>query len=336
MKAIIIDQHHWCDTNNKSADYSNILMPLLNLPHIMHTLKQLHAASVTEVIVLTDAEISAELNTEMQMDGVVQFHAELSLKQLDKGDDDLLILPGNVLLDLNYSQFHKLHKAADGKLSRAIPTAPAIPGNSNYFHPIILNIKGLKGETTDKNYLSSQALLNVCERHPESQNAFQLINAIYNLNSHRGYWEAHRHLLLSDAKADFIPGFPVHENVWVDINTRVDPSSTTQGFAILGKNCKIHKNVSFKGFVVIGDNVIIDEATIIEDSVIRSDTFIGSDLYIQNAVISGNKLYRADYDAVLNLEDGWLLGSTRAKQRIVKSWFQSKGTRDDYWGVNAN
>ncbi len=336
MKAIIIDQESWSNTNKNSADYSNILMPLLNLPHIMHTLKQLHAASVTEVIVLTDAEISAELITEMQMDGPVQFQRELSLKQVDEDQTDYLILPGNVLLDMDYSQFQALHNAADGKRSRAIPSTPVSSGNSKYFNPVILTKDGLKRETGDKTSLSPQAVLNVCKRHPESQNAFQLINDIYNLNSHRGYWEAHRYLLLSEAKTDVIPGFPLRENVWVDINTRVDPSSTTQGFAILGKNCKIHKDVRFKGFVVIGDHVIIDEATIIEDSVIRSDTFIGSDLHIKNAVVSENKLYRADYDAMLNLEDGWLLGSTRAKQRLVKSWFQSKRSQDDHWGVNAN
>jgi len=336
MKTIIIDQEQWTSAGKESTDNSNILTPLVNIPQISHTLKQLHAASVTEVIVLTDQEISDSLKAELQMDGSVQFYPELSLMQLDVEEDDVLILPGNVLLDMNYSQFHQLHKDAGGTFSRAIPTQPASLENDKYFHPVIINSKALKDGFGDNANLGPKALLNVCKRQQESQNAFQLINGIYNLNSHQGYWEAHRHLLLSDSKVDFLPGFPLHENVWVDVNTRVSAGSTTQGFALLGKNCKIHQNVTFKGFVVIGDNVIIDEGTIIEDSVIRSDTFIGSDLYIQNAVISENKLYRADHDAVLNLEDGWLLGSTRTKQRFVKSWFQSKRTNDAFRGVSAN
>ena len=336
MKTIIIDQEQWTSVGKESTDYSNIFKPLLNIPQISHTLKQLYAASVTEVIVLTDQEISDSLKAEIQMDGSVQFQPELSLTQIDMEEDDLLILPGNVLLDMNYSQFHKLHKDAGGFFSRAIPTNPASLENGKYFHPVIINSKSLADGFGDNANLSSKALLNVCKRKQESHNAFQLINAIYSLNSHRCYWEAHRHLLLSDSKMDFLPGFPLHENVWVDVNTRVSSSSTTQGFALLGKNCKIHQDVKFKGFVVIGNNVIIDEGTTIEDSVIRSDTFIGSDLYIQNAVISRNKLYRADHDAVLNLEDGWLLGSTRTKQRFVNSWFQSKRTNDDFSGVSAN
>ena len=73
-----------------------------------------------------------------------------------------------------------------------------------------------------------------------------------------------------------------------DEKTEIDSDCSIIMPSIIGKNCKIKKNVRIGPYASIGDNTIISSNVKIENSIIMSDCKIEDGLKINNSIISSN------------------------------------------------
>jgi len=333
MRAIIIDRPIRTSKTELTSDYSGLFTTVFNVPLVVRKIKKLKAQGIKDIIVLTDRPAPRELRDGSPWGVQLSYVRELELTDLEDTAENILLLPGNVLLELDYSKFEAWHKLARSPLSRATskPANWSLP--SQYFHPTILSSNILRSGFMEKKSMSTLAILNFVNRVHQKYFSVQLVETVSGLTSNQEFWQAHQSYMNNGLDSDTLEGFPHHDNIWIDLNTRVDHSTEIKGFALIGKNCKIHRDVKLKGFVVIGDDVIIDREAIIEDSIVRSNTYIGSDVHVKNAVVNQNRLFRADYDSMLKVEESWLMGPNKASS--ASKWFQRDLNTEDMWGRPA-
>lgn len=333
MKAIIIDRPIRTSKVELTTDYSGLFTTVLNVPLMVRNIKKLKAQGINQMVILTNQVVPRELRDGSPWGVQLNYSQELNLTDIENSEHNWILLPGNVLLDLDYSKFETWHRLAESALSRATPTLANWSLPSQYFHPSILTSETLRSGFMEKRSLSSLALLNLVNRLHQKHFSVQLVQKVSGLTSNQDYWKAHQTHMADGIDPDTLQGFPLDENLWIDLNTRVDKSLSMQGFALVGKNCKINRDVQFKGFVVIGDDVIIDSGAIIEDSIIRSNTYIGSEVHLKNSVVNQNRIYRADYDSMLKVEETWLMGPNETSS--ASKWFQRNAGTGDVWGLAA-
>tara|TARA_B100001750_G_C15209332_1_gene447482 strand:- start:131 stop:697 length:567 start_codon:yes stop_codon:yes gene_type:complete len=73
-----------------------------------------------------------------------------------------------------------------------------------------------------------------------------------------------------------------------DESTNIDSDCSVIMPSIIGKNCRIEKNVKIGPYASIGDNSIISSNVKIENSIIMSNCKIENGLNINNSIISNN------------------------------------------------
>lgn len=308
MRAIIIDRPNKNSKPERTVDYSNIFSRVLNIPLVVRNIKKLKAQGIEQITVLTDQQVPREFRDGLPWGVELTYTSEIEKQMVDNESQNWLILPGNVVLDLDFSKFEVWHVMAEATVSYATPRAFNRTLPEQYIHPTMMTAEALRNGATEKGSLSAVALINLANRLHQKPYTVELVDVLSDLSSNLDFWNAHHVQMVADIDTDTLQGFPLSDNVWVDLNTRVDDSVETNGFVLMGKNCKIHRDVEFKGFVVIEDDVIIDRGAIIENSIIRNNTYIGSEVSVKNAVVNQSRLYRADYDSILKVEDQWLMG----------------------------
>jgi NDP-sugar pyrophosphorylase family protein len=333
MKAIIIDRPIRTSKVELTTDYSGLFTTVLNVPLMVRNIKKLKAQGINQMVILTNQVVPRELRDGSPWGVQLNYSQELNLTDIENSEHNWILLPGNVLLDLDYSKFETWHKIAESALSRATPRISNWALPSQYFHPSILTSETLRSGCVEKSSLSPLALLNLVNRLHKKPYSVQLVEKVSGLTSNQDFWKAHHTHMADEIDFDALEGFPLENNLWIDLNTRVDKSLSIQGFALIGKNCKINSEVQFKGFVVIGDDVIIDRGAIIENSIIRGNTYIGSDMHLKNAVVNQNRIYRADYDSMLKVEEPWLMGPNQTSS--ASKWFHRNAGTTDAWAQVA-
>ncbi len=128
-----------------------------------------------------------------------------------------------------------------------------------------------------------------------------------------GYWEdvgtleaylrAHTDVL--DKKVEVaIPGFPLHDDVWIGEGAEVHPSAVVRGPAIIGDNCRVGAGAEIGAHTVLGSNVRIGENTVLERTVIHDNTYLAGGVTARGAVIARS----CDIRLGAHLEDGVVLG----------------------------
>ncbi len=333
MKAIILDKPIRTSKSILNSDYSSLFSPVLNVPLIVRYIKGLKAQGVKQITILTDQAVPADMRDGSPWDVQLSYARKLTSKDIEQSKENWIMLPGNVILDMDYTKFEIWHNTAKSTVSRAIPRLSQWSLPSQYFHPTIFSAETLKNGLLEKRSLTSAALQNLVNRLHQKQFSVQLVESVGGLTSNQDYWEAHQSHYKQGIDKDSLQGFPLMDKLWIDLNTRVDKSVENIGFTLIGKNCKINRGVKFKGFVVIGDDVIIDCETTIENSIIKSNTYIGSDVHLRNAIVNQNRLYRADYDSMLKVEENWLIGSNTSIDS--SKWFNRKINTPNEYVVTA-
>jgi len=90
-------------------------------------------------------------------------------------------------------------------------------------------------------------------------------------------------------------------------------AAQVSGLARVGRLATVHRRVELVGTVDIGDRCVIDQNAQVIDSVVLPDSYVGRGARVQNAIVAGSWLYRADLDACQRVEDPLLLaGRMRA------------------------
>jgi len=75
---------------------------------------------------------------------------------------------------------------------------------------------------------------------------------------------------------------------WIGEGCEIDPLAFLSGPLIIGRKCRIKKNVEISGATVLGNNSFVDEGAILRDCIIWDNAYIGKGVSIENCIIGKN------------------------------------------------
>lgn len=120
-----------------------------------------------------------------------------------------------------------------------------------------------------------------------------------------------------------LPGYGTDESMTVGMGVSLFDSQTATPPVLIGNESQIEKNVTIKGPVVIGDNVIISENSHLERCVILDNTYIGQNLNISGKIVDAGRIIDPYLDLSINVTDEWLVSGnpTGAIGNLVQRLF---------------
>lgn len=121
------------------------------------------------------------------------------------------------------------------------------------------------------------------------------------------YRQAHKDILDGAINLDF--GIPqISPRVWVGEGTEIDSSVKLNAPVLIGKNCRIGKDVEIAPHTVIGDNVVIQEKASLKHPVIWANTYVGSAASLRACIICNNATIHRGAEIL----EGGVIGSASA------------------------
>ena len=248
----------------------------------------------------------------------------------DELDDTFLVISGDVLTDIDLSEFVAAHTASgalgtialkrvedpvefgivitaeDGRIERFLekPTwgqvfSDTINTGIYVLEPRIFDFIP-QGEVVD---FSSDVFPTALEKGEP------LLGHVV-----EGYWEdvgtldaylrAHQDILDGQVRVD-IDGFTIRENVWLGEGAEVDPDARVDGPAIIGPNCRIEAGAHVGDHTVLGGDVVVKHDAQVVRSVVHEHTYLGTSTRIRGAVIGRG----CDLRSHAAIEPGAVLGN---------------------------
>jgi hypothetical protein len=118
--------------------------------------------------------------------------------------------------------------------------------------------------------------------------------------------------LLEKRFAGLQPGgrFNPSNGTWVSTHADVATDSEISGTVRIGRQVKIHSATRLNGTSDIGDLAVIDRGAEISNTLVMPGTYVGRGARLENAIVWGPWLYRADLDLLQHVDDPLLLGGS--------------------------
>ena len=316
MKTIILEPPAELNQMRPISPYQTLSAPFMNRPILAHQIQHLNDLGITNVAVLTEEVLPAELQDGARWGIELQIAATLPSDFVDDPHEELLVLPGATLIDLDLETFLVKHRETDNELSQAVTEKDTSMPPATAFSPVLIAGRHVIEGIERRGPMNALRLRNLIARLENDMIAVKAVKGILNLADHGRYWEAHERAFRAQPLVDpRTPGFLLREGLQIGLDTRVDDSVVVEGQVLIGENSRIHSDVRLEGFVVIGDNVVIDKGTTVRDSIILSDTYVGTELTLDAAVVNQSLLYHHGHGSATHVEDGFILGPSRLGNR---------------------
>ncbi len=90
-----------------------------------------------------------------------------------------------------------------------------------------------------------------------------------------------------------LEGKLLKEDVMAGEGTRVDPKAKIIPPVFIGKNCQIKGKVYLDGYVVLGDNVILEDGAQISHSVIGNNVYVGEHTEVMGSVVGSSSVIKS-------------------------------------------
>ena len=341
------------------------MLPLLNRPMMEHTMLKLRDLGITEFIVLL--YYKPEIIKEYFKDGE---HLGMKIEYITPdddygtagavkkageliGDENFVIISGDVVTDFDFEKMFDFHKAKNSKLTITLTTVE----NPLQFGVVITSKEGKIEKFLEKPswgevfsdtintgiYIIEPEILN---QIPENENydfgkdlfpsLMQSKVTLWGYNA-KGYWrdvgnpESYREVYedLFSGKVDLNKkGKAINYPdgvLYAEEPLKLDPSVEIIGTVVLGKNITIGKNIKLKNSV-IGDNSIIQERCKISNCAIWKDAYIGKNGVFDSCVICNNNKIEKNVSAKagLILAEGCDVGQLVSFEKDVIIWPDKK------------
>jgi NDP-sugar pyrophosphorylase family protein len=265
--------------------------------------------------------------------------------------ETVLVLPADVLLDLDIEAALSFHRAHGGPATMILHQSR----DSQSRQPVQFDPKGLvqgvgsgltDGQVLEHTgaFIFEPHILQFIPARTHFDSYSQLIPALLatgvdvygysmdgywnDLASYQSYQEAQKVFLLSAYHSDgadidtsllslprirypSIEGQKIAPGIWVGQNHIIHPSARLAPPLCIGENCRIGYGVELGPDVVIGSNVVIDDEATIFQSTILDLTYVGQLVNISDRVVHKTTLIDAQSSESTQVVDPFLLAETR-------------------------
>ena len=341
------------------------MLPVINRPMMEHTMMTLKDLGITEFIVLLyfKPEIIQDYFRDGSDFGIKITYVipdddygtagAVKLAQEYIGDDNFIIISGDLVTDFDFQKIFDFHKERKAQLSIGLTSVE----NPLQFGVVIANEENVIEKFLEKPswgevfsdtintgiYIIEPEILDYI---PEGKN-FDFAKDLFPLLMQRdiplmgysleGYWrdvgnpESYREVfedILGNRLNFVIPGKALSYpdgTLYSDVAYELDKSIEIMGNVVLGRNVTIGKNVKLNN-VVIGDNVTIGEGSHIRNTVFWENITVGKNARLDNSVICNDNIIGKNVTAKagLILAQGCDIGELVTFEQDVTIWPDKK------------
>lgn len=306
------------------------LLPIANKPVVAHLLELLARSDVRQVVM---AVSHMPYETESYFARGERWGLDISYCLVKEGigftpvlkrawsqiQDDVLILPGNIVTDLPISGLvaaHEEHRAdftfsvvhAKGQNDHVVSMTHGHPEAGATFGPAVLSADTATlamAEPAVRDLTGIAHRLHGQGRHGTVYGSAFNVKAIESVDD---YLAANRLALRGTFDGLILPGDPVSPGIRGGMRTRIHPRCRLIGPASLGNHCSIGPDAVIGPDSVIGENVVVDRGAVVENSVILANTYVGSHTEVKNAVIWKKSMFNVTRGVEVYVEDDIILG----------------------------
>jgi hypothetical protein len=131
------------------------------------------------------------------------------------------------------------------------------------------------------------------------------------IRSVKEYYDLNMSVLGEESLRYVRAGYAVKDDVSIGFNVVLPPSVVVTSPVAIGNNCRLGAMVSVGPKAVVGNHVIIDRQADLSRCVILDGTYVGRGLEIHGKIVAGRRLIDPDSEAVVEINDPWLVASLR-------------------------
>ncbi|UTB34095.1 MAG: NDP-sugar synthase [Methanobacterium sp. ERen5] len=336
------------------------MIPLVNKPimeHIMERLKQYHFKDLILTLNYLSSDIMSYFKDGSNKDLNITYSVEKSplgtagsVKKAEKYlDETFMVLSGDVVSDINFSEVLKFHKDK-GALATLVVTTVKDPSHFGIaeFDDDMKITKYLEKPAPQEAF-SNMANTGTYILEPEifeyfdglsgevdfSRDIFpQLISEDAGIYGYifDGYWNdvgrpetylnATYDVLSQKIKQKIYPKSLKEDvgklgNIWMGKNITIGPRVRIEGPVVLGSNCTIGEGCTLSKGTVIGESVTVGNGTTIQSSVILANTAVHSNSFLKGCIVDTD----CEIEKNTIIEEGVVTGSNVkiGKNSIIKS-----------------
>ena len=356
MQALILATNEVEKLSPLSQTIPSALIPLANKPLMGYIIEDLSEQGIYDVIVSlyklggsiesyfgTGRRWGVNLRYVLQKDPYGNLGAISRARSLIQ--DDVLFIPGDVLVNLDYQAILASHQ--DSKAELTVVTTSTAVQNGAAAHAaqtgVFVISQNLIHEITSQQLNDLERdLLPYMTKRGRPVNFYKADSFKEPLRSFKSYNEIQSRLLQhsvglqSDSIASEdentddpmmtrskIRGSFLGNGVWVGKNNMIDPSVRFSPPVVIGDNCQIGKDVELGPNVVIGSNVIVDDEATIRNSTIIDYTYIGHLVNVENRFVHQNMIIDNETSTHVQITDPFIIAEAaprvlnRSLRRVV-------------------
>ena len=226
------------------------------------------------------------------------------------GDDDILVISGDCLTDIDLSELHRRHTAVDADLTIALahrsdPRSYGVVSIDETGRVLSMVEKPSWGEVADDTvntgvYIVSPRVLDSIPVDEPSDWATDVIPALLARKARvygqvmEGYWEdVGTFASYSRAQRDVLDGlvrsevdaFEVAPGIRVATGAEVSPEADVRAPVYIGPFAKIEAGAVVGPYTVVGTNALIRSRAVVDHCVLHPNVFVGNDADLRGSII---------------------------------------------------
>jgi mannose-1-phosphate guanylyltransferase/phosphomannomutase len=340
MKAVILAGGEGTRLRPLTSNQAKPMMPLVNRPMMEHVVALLAQHGFDDVVV-TVAYLANQIRTYFGdgSDFGVRMRYATDEEPLGTAgsvrnaatelDDTFLVISGDVLTDIDLTEFVKAHRDSSAIASIGLKRVE----NPLEFGIVITRPDGSIERFLEKPswgqvfsdtintgiYVLEPAIFDFIPEGAVVDFAGDVFPAVLDqgqrLYGHvtDGYWEdvgtteaylrAHADVLDGRVQVD-IGGFELGDGVWLGEGAEIDPQTRIDGPVVIGDNCRIEAGAHLAQYTVLGADVVVKSEASIVRSVLHDHVYVGRAAQLRGAVVGRS----SDLREHVRLDEGVVVG----------------------------
>jgi NDP-sugar pyrophosphorylase family protein len=286
------------------------LIPCVDRPAVQHLVEALVEHGITRFdFVLDDSpeEIEGLLGDGKRWGSNFTFHMvrdsgrPYRVLHLLEGEDDILLVHADVLIDLGEAQITGAQSGRDLLFFCGDPAGYSFWSGWAQLTPEAAKaIPAQMDRETLGNYLADRLRKQVVSRWVSFRSFSDLL-------------ETQQRVLDGSFPISHLSARQVEPGIWLARNVVIHPTATLIPPVFVGESSRIGSGSKIGPNAVVGQDSVIDRKTMVEDSTVLPGTYCGEGLELNHVIIDRNRLTDVRLGTDVQITDGVILGSVRGQ-----------------------